>query len=182
MEWMFICIVLIILGAVVWVNLFRHGTLKVGQSAPDFRLEDQYGRQHCLEDFRGNWLVLYFYPKDDTPGCTQQACAFRDDLDALKVLDAEVVGVSVDTVSSHEKFTSKFGLSFPLLADTTAEIASRYHSLFNLGMIKFARRNTFLIDPLGRFAKIYWSASAKRNSGEIVSDLKRLKNTVRSGT
>jgi len=182
MEWLFIFVVLIMLGVVAWLNFSRHGALKVGQLAPDFKLADQHGNQRSLENFRGKWLALYFYPKDDTPGCTQQACAFRDDLGALKALEAEVVGVSVDTVSSHDKFTRKFGLSFPLLADTTAEIAGRYCSLFNLGVIRFARRNTFLIDPLGRIAKIYWSASAARNSGEIVSDLRHLKNTIQADT
>ncbi|SER00253.1 peroxiredoxin Q/BCP [Nitrosomonas sp. Nm51] len=173
MEWLFVISVLTIAGLAGWFFAAVHGrkSLKPGQAAPDFKLIDQHGKTHCLEDFKGKWLALYFYPKDDTPGCTRQACAFRDNLEKLKAFDAEVVGVSVDTASSHERFAGKFGLGFPLLADTTAEMAARYCSLLNFGVVKFAKRNTFLIDPLGRIARIYWSARAAHNADEIISDL-----------
>ena len=118
---------------------------------------------------------MYFYPKDDTPGCTKQACAFRDDIHQLRNLGAEVVGVSVDDRASHARFARKYDLTFPLLADSKGETARRYDSIWPL--IGIARRNTFLIDPEGNVARIYRSASASRNSGEIVEDLKGMKNS-----
>ena len=151
--------------------------LKEGEQAPDFKAKDQTGTEVQLADFKGKKLVLYFYPKDDTPGCTKQACTFRDDLHQLTDLGAEVVGVSVDNASSHADFARKYHLQFPLLADHQAEVALRYHSLIDLGMFKFARRPTFLIDPQGNIAKIYLSASARRNANEVITDLKHIQAT-----
>ncbi|MCP5246006.1 MAG: peroxiredoxin [Burkholderiales bacterium] len=176
MEWVLAIVVLTIACMVLWFFSSKRVSLEPGQLAPDFKLTDQNGNVQTLADFRGKWLALYFYPKDDTPGCTRQACAFRDDLDKLKALDAEVVGVSVDTVNSHVDFARKFGLQFPLLADTAAETATHYRSLLNLGIVKFAKRNTFLIDPFGKIARVYLSVNASHNSNEIVSDLMYLKN------
>ena len=175
MEWLFILPVMIIAGVIVMFYLSGRETLKPGQQAPDFKLTDQNGQLHSLADFKGKWLVLYFYPKDDTPGCTRQACAFRDDLDKLSALGAEVIGVSVDTVNSHIDFANKFNLQFPLLSDHKAETATRYHSLLNLGIVKFAKRNTFLIDPESKIAKVYLSASARHNSSEVAADLGHFK-------
>ncbi|MDE2366974.1 MAG: peroxiredoxin [Betaproteobacteria bacterium] len=149
--------------------------LKVGQPAPDFRLPDQNGNMHTLADYRGKWLALYFYVKDDTPGCTEQACKFRDDIHELSSLGAQVVGVSVDDTASHADFAKKYSLPFPLLADSKGETAARYGSLREGGTL--AKRNTFLIDPQGRIAKIYLSASTSRNSAEVIADLKRLKGS-----
>lgn len=149
---------------------------EAGQSAPNFKLPDKNGRIHTLEDFRGKWLVLYFYPKDDTPGCTKQACKFRDDFHKLETLNVNVAGISVDDTNSHADFTKKYNLPFPLLADNKAKTAAQYNSLLNLGLVKFARRNTFLIDPTGKIAKIYWSANPSRNSEEVIEDLKKLQN------
>ncbi len=174
MEWFAIILSVIALGFMFWFFSGNKKSLKPGQSAPDFKLTDQHGKTHTLADFQGKWLALYFYPKDDTPGCTKQACAFRDGFQELTDLGAEVVGVSVDGTSSHADFAKKYHLQFPLLADTTAETAARYHSLTNLGIVKFARRNTFLIDPQGKIARMYLSASATRNSTEVANDLKRL--------
>ena len=152
--------------------------LKVGQPAPNFSLSDQNGKTHALADFRGKWLALYFYVKDDTPGCTEQACKFRDDIHELEELGARVVGVSVDDSASHAQFARKYSLPFPLLADSTGEIAARYHSLRGDGSPgNLAKRNTFLIDPEGRIAKIYLSASTSRNSAEVIEDLKKLKDS-----
>lgn len=154
----------------------RADTPEIGKPAPNFKLPDQNGKIHTLNDFRGKWLALYFYPKDDTPGCTEQACKFRDDLHNLTALGANVVGISVDNTASHAKFARKYNLPFPLLADDKAETAAQYNSLLNLGIIKFAKRNTFLIDPNGKIAKIYLSASTSRNSIEVIEDLKKLQN------
>jgi len=149
-------------------------TPKIGQPAPNFKLPDQNGKTHTLNNFRGKWLALYFYPKDDTPGCTEQACKFRDDLHKLKALGANVVGISVDNTTSHAKFAREYNLPFPLLADNNGETAAQYDSLLDLVIVKFAKRNTFLIDPDGRIAKIYLSASTSRNSIEVIEDLKKL--------
>jgi len=146
-------------------------TPQAGQAAPDFSLPDQQGKLHRLADYRGKWLVLYFYPKDDTPGCTKQACAFRDDISKLRELGAEVVGVSVDDTASHAEFAKKYSLPFPLLADQQGTVAERYGSLTKLLVMKFAKRNTFLIDPQGKIAKVYLSAEAGRNSEQVIADL-----------
>lgn len=160
------------------VNAEPSATLKVGRPAPDFNLPDQNGKTHTLEDFRGKWLALYFYVKDDTPGCTEQACRFRDDIHELTELGVQVVGVSVDDSASHAHFARKYDLPFPLLADSTGEMAARYHSLRGDGSPgNLAKRNTFLIDPRGRIAKIYLSASPSRNSAEVIEDLKRLQGS-----
>lgn len=147
---------------------------RAGQAAPDFSLPDQGGKQHRLQDYAGKWLVLYFYPKDDTPGCTQEACAFRDDLHQLSGLGAQVVGISVDDSSSHAAFAKKYHLPFPLLADSKASVAASYGVLLNLGVVKVARRYTFLIDPQGRISKVYDKVETSRHSKEIIEDLKRL--------
>lgn len=172
----YLAITATLIGAIMfsWSHIARADAPKVGQPAPDFKLPDQNGKVHTLEDFRGKWLALYFYPKDDTPGCTEQACKFRDDLHKLTALDANVVGVSVDDTTSHANFAKKYNLPFPLLADNNAETTAQYGSLLNLGIVKFAKRNTFLIDPKGKIAKIYLSASASRNSIEVIEDLKKL--------
>jgi thioredoxin-dependent peroxiredoxin len=147
---------------------------KAGQAAPDFSLPDQDGRQHRLSDYSGKWLVLYFYPKDDTPGCTQEACAFRDDLHLLAALGAVVAGVSVDDSSSHAEFAKKYHLPFPLLADKGAEVAARYGVQSNFGFFKLAKRYTFLINPQGKISKVYDKVETSRHSKEIIDDLKGL--------
>ncbi|MBU1691678.1 MAG: peroxiredoxin [Gammaproteobacteria bacterium] len=161
---------------VLWMRLGYAGELPpVGQSAPPFSLPDQNGNVHTLDDYKGRWVVLYFYPKDDTPGCTQQACEFRDDLHKLTALGAQVIGVSVDDTASHAVFAKKYNLPFPLLADRGGRIADSYGALRNLGFIKFARRYTFLIDPQGNVAKTYLNVDTSRHSSEILDDLTRLK-------
>ena len=149
-------------------------TPKPGDTAPDFRLVDQNGTIRSLSDFSGQWVVLYFYPKDDTPGCTKEACSFRDDLTTLEKLGAKVVGVSVDDSDSHSKFASKYHLPFPLLADADGKVADSYGALTNLLLLKIAKRYTFLIDPKGKVAKVYLSVDTSRHSQEIVDDLKKL--------
>lgn len=150
------------------------GVPAVGSPAPEFSLPDQAGRTVRLADFRGKWVVLYFYPKDDTPGCTEEACSFRDDQAALTLLGAQVVGVSLDDSASHAAFARKYNLPFPLLADTGAKVSASYGAVTNLVVAKFARRYTFLIDPQGRIAKAYLNVDTARHSAEIIADLKRL--------
>jgi thioredoxin-dependent peroxiredoxin len=175
MKWLAIVLALVVFASLLVARAARAGELpEVGKPAPDFNLSDQNGKPHALKDFRGKWLVLYFYPKDDTPGCTQEACAFRDDLNLISELGAQVVGVSVDDSNSHAEFAKKYHLPFPLLADKTTETAARYGALMNLGFLKVARRYTFLIDPQGNVNKVYLSVETSRHSKEIIDDLKKV--------
>lgn len=148
----------------------------VGAPAPAFHLQDQSGVWHSLAEYRGRWLVLYFYPKDATPGCTTQACEFRDDIFAFQQLGAVIVGVSVDDVASHKAFASDQSLPFDLLADSAKETATAYGVLHNaLGIMEIAARETFIIDPQGRVAKHYASVDPKGHSRTVLADLKSLR-------
>lgn len=171
---------------VVIILILRSGPAgtgpKVGELAPAFDLLDQNGRRQRLEDYRGQWLVLYFYPKDDTPGCTTEACRFRDDYYRIKALDAVVIGVSLDDVASHKEFSDKYHLPFPLLADSEKKLAAAYAVLTGFGPLKFASRQSFIIDPQGRIARHYAHVSAKQHSGEIIRDLQALhKSPAKTG-
>ncbi|MFK7815711.1 MAG: peroxiredoxin [Gammaproteobacteria bacterium] len=150
--------------------------LEVGQEAPQFELLDQTETNHKLSDYLGKWVVLYFYPKDDTPGCTKEACAFRDDIVALKNLNVQIFGVSVDSTESHAEFSNKFSLQFPLLADTGGKIASEYNSLTKIGPLKLAKRHTFIINPEGKLAQIYKTVKPATHSDEVIAQIKKLQN------
>ncbi len=152
--------------------------LKAGDPAPAFELQDQHGQPHTLARYQGQWLVLYFYPKDDTPGCSAEACEFRDDLVVLKRMAVAVVGVSLDAVESHAEFAAKYHLPFPLLSDRKGEVAQAYGALFRLGPIKFAKRHTFLVDPAGRIARIYRKVDPKAHSDQVIQDLQALRDGV----
>ena len=157
-------------ASVVWAV-----TPEVGAPAPAFRLQDQAGAWHELKAYRGKWVVLYFYPKDDTPGCTTQACEFRDNIFAFNKLGAVILGVSVDDVASHKQFAEEHSLPFTLLADSTKETAKSYGVLRSaLGLMEIASRETFIIDPQGRVAKHYVSVDPKGHSQMVLADLKVL--------
>ena len=179
MEWLLVAVVaVIVVGVLLW-RLAASGTIpRAGEAAPGFSLPDQDGRTHTLDGFRGKWLALYFYPRDETPGCVRQACMFRDDWRTLDGMGAEVVGVSVDDVRSHGQFAKRHSLMFRLLADTTGAVAARYGSIYNLGFLKLAKRNTFLIDPQGRIAKVYARASPSKNSQEVIADLRKMRSNA----
>jgi thioredoxin-dependent peroxiredoxin len=145
---------------------------QAGAPAPAFSLADQAGKTRSLAEFRGKWLVLYFYPKDDTPGCTEQACKFRDDIFALTQLGAQVVGVSLDDSASHAEFARKYSLPFPLLADKNGVVTKSYGALPEGS--RYADRYTFLISPEGKVAKIYTSVDTSRHSAEVIEDLRKL--------
>lgn len=153
-------------------------SLKAGDPAPDFALPDQHGRVHDLAGYRGRWLVLYFYPRDDTPGCTAEACGFRDRQDELDALGAAVVGVSTDSTSRHERFADRHDLGFTLLADTDGAVARRYGTLWRLGPLRLARRHSFLVGPDGRIAHIYRRVRARSHSAQIAADLRTLVGKV----
>jgi peroxiredoxin Q/BCP len=160
--------------AVLGLQSAHAAELALNSAAPAFSLKDQAGRSHTLADYRGQWVVLYFYPKDDTPGCTTEACNFRDDIPQLRALGVQILAVSVDDAESHARFAEKYHLPFPLLADTTGRVATAYDSLWSLGPLRFARRNTFIIDPQGRIAKIYRSVKPAGHSREIQRDVEEL--------
>ena len=146
-----------------------------GQAAPNFKLQDQKGNWHTLDQYRGKWVVLYFYPKDDTPGCTTEVCTFRDDVAKLHKQNAEVLGVSLDDIKSHEAFAEKYHVPFPLLSDNTQATAKSYGVLATHLTFTYARRETFLIDPQGNVAKRYKDVDPKANSGQVLADLDALK-------
>ena len=160
------------------VNVMATPILKIGYDAPSFTLPDSQDNQVSLNDYKGKWAVLYFYPKDDTPGCTKEACQFRDDFKTLEALGAKVVGISVDDSFSHRKFAEKYNLPFPLLSDASGEVADRYGALNNFLIIKLAKRYTYLINPEGKIAKIYHSVDTSKHSQEIIEDLKKLKESI----
>jgi len=152
-----------------WAN----APLQAGEAAPDFLLADGDGKMRQTSEWRGRWLILYFYPRDDTPGCTAEAKAFNEHLPELAALKAQVVGISVDDVASHRAFAKSLGLNFPLLADTDGKVSRRYGALNDFAVVKFAKRHTFLIDPAGRIAKIYRDVEPTRHAGELITELKR---------
>lgn len=146
----------------------------VGDVAPDFRLQDQNGSWQTLAGQQGKWVVLYFYPKDQTPGCTTEACSFRDNIFAFEALGAVVFGVSLDDVASHEEFANKHSLPFPLLADVDGTVTRLYGVMGGFGPVKLAKRQTFLIAPDGRIARHYEKVDPEQHSAEVLADLKAL--------
>ena len=153
--------------------------LEVGDKAPDITLPDQVGEVHNLSDYEGKWVLLYFYPKDDTPGCTKEACLLRDNYDSFKKIKAVVLGVSVDSVKSHKKFADKYDLPFTLLADADKEVVNAYgvwgEKRFMGRTYMGTRRWSFLIDPDGRIAKIYEDVKPAEHAEQVLVDLKELK-------
>lgn len=145
--------------------------LKVGDSAPEFCLPDQGGENFCLKDLRGKWVVLYFYPKDNTPGCTAEAISFTEHKDEINELNAEIVGVSADSIESHKKFVQKRKLSVKLLSDTEKKVIELYDVKGILG----TTRSTFLIDPEGKIAKIWSKVSVNGHADDVKSSILNLK-------
>ena len=151
---------------------------KIGTQAPDFTLPDQDGKMHTLSDYSGKWVLLYFYPKDDTPGCTIEACVIRDQFKDFNAIGAIVLGVSTDSVASHKKFASAYELPFTLLADEHKEVVGQY-GVF--GEKKFmgktylgTSRTSFLISPEGEIAKVYEKVKPETHSAEVIADLRTL--------
>ncbi len=149
----------------------------VGTKAPEFSLPSQEGKPVSLDQFHGKWVVLYFYPKDFTSGCTVEAHNFQRDLEKYKQKDAVIVGVSVDTVDSHKGFCTKEGLGFKLLSDSDHTVSEKYGSIMDYQGQKFASRNTFLIDPSGVIRKVYVKVKPAAHSEEVLADLQQLQTT-----
>lgn len=152
---------------------------KVGTRAPDFTLPDQDEKKHTLSGYQGKWILVYFYPKDDTPGCTKEACAIRDADPDFSKLKTVVLGISADSVKSHKKFEEKYGLTFPLLADEDKKVIKKYGVW---GKKKFMgreymgiKRTSFLIAPDGKIAKVYENVKPDAHASEVLADLKELR-------
>jgi thioredoxin-dependent peroxiredoxin len=167
---------IVLLVAVLVARAMRTGgkAPSSGTPAPDFTLNSQDGKPLSLHDLRGKWVVLYFYPKDFTSGCTKEAHNFQRDLQQFEQKKAIILGVSVQDEATHQKFCAKEGLSFKLLADTKYEVSSSYDSLVNLGVAKLSARHTFLIDPDGVVRKTYLNVNAEKHSAEVLADLSQL--------
>lgn len=154
--------------------------LLVNSPAPDFTLQDQEGVSHTLSEGRGKWTLLYFYPKDDTPGCTKQACGLQEIFPSFDALSAEVFGISTDSVASHKKFAEKYGLTFTLLADEEKTVVNAYGVW---GLKKFmgreymgTSRTSYLIDPNGIIKKVYENVNPEAHAAIVVTDLKLLRS------
>jgi peroxiredoxin Q/BCP len=152
--------------------------LKEGSNAPDFDLPDQDARNHKLSSYKGKWVVLYFYPKDDTPGCTKEACNFRDSFEEMQKLGVQILGVSKDSIKSHKKFAEKYDLNFPILSDEDKDVIKKYGAW---GLKKFMGREyegifrmTYLINPDGVIKKVYEKVNTLIHASEILSDLRDL--------
>jgi peroxiredoxin Q/BCP len=171
-----VLLLLLVIGMVILVpRLLSRGTLPtVGSAAPDFTLPSQEGSTVSLKDYQGKWVVLYFYPKDQTPGCTREAHNFQADQAKYAQRNAVVLGVSLDSVDSHKKFCAKEGLNFKLLADTGHDVTKAYGSLTNLGVVQIAARHTFVISPEGKIARVYTSVDPVRHSEEVLGELDQL--------
>ena len=171
-----------ILISIFLLPAFAGDTPTVGASAPSFNLQDQNGDWHKLEDYNGQWLAVYFYPRDDTPGCTTEACNFRDNIYAFKAIGAAVVGISVDDVESHKEFSDKYKLPFTILADTDNKTSSAYGVLRDYKLIKIASRQSFLIDPDGNIAKHYDDVDPDEHTNQVLTDIKNFMSAANSET
>lgn len=145
----------------------------VGKAAPAFKLQDQNSKWHSLSQYKGKWIVLYFYPKDNSPGCTQEANQFKALYPQFLKSNAVVLGVSLDDVKSHQKFSEKLGLPFPILADNNHQLANQFRIVRNLGITKIAKRESFLIDPKGTIVYHYNSVNTQSHAAQVLADIQK---------
>ena len=165
---LFICLSMLIASA---VGAADSALPEVGKSAPDFTLKNDEGKDISLKDYRGKWVVLYFYPKDFTSGCTIEARNFQRDLAQYEKAGAVILGVSVDSAESHKNFCAKEGLNFKLLADTEVTVSAAYGSVMEYNGNKLSARNTFIIDPQGKIAKVFPAVKVAKHSEEVLAAL-----------
>jgi len=165
-----------LLALLLLSSAFGASVPQLGSTAPAFTLNSQDGNPVSLSQFRGKWVVLYFYPRDMTSGCTIEAHNFQRDQEKFKAADAVVLGVSVDDTKSHQQFCTKEGLTFKLLSDTDHKVSEEYGSLTNLGLVKFSKRHTFIIDPQGKIVQEYPDVDANINqhSEQVLNELAQL--------
>jgi len=175
MRLLIVLVVLVVGGTAALLALGQaSSTPPAGSVAPDFSLSSQEGARVSLKDYRGKWVVLYFYPRDMTPGCTIEAHNFQRDQTQYAQRNAVILGVSVDGVDSHKKFCAKEGLNFKLLSDSDHRVSREYGSLKNLLVVKFASRHTFIIDPKGKIARVYTNVDPNQHSREVLAALDEL--------
>jgi thioredoxin-dependent peroxiredoxin len=173
------CSFILLLALAAWMPLAHGDETKApaaGTAAPDFTLTSNEGKPTSLADFRGKWVVLYFYPKNFTSGCTLEAKNFQSDLAKYEQANAAIVGVSVDTAESHKDFCAKEGLSFKLLSDPDAKVSTQYGSVMEYNGNQLSARNTFLINPDGRIARVFLGVKPAGHSEEVLSSLKQLQS------
>jgi peroxiredoxin Q/BCP len=183
MKLVWMAMVLVAIFAVAFgISSLRAGDKApaVGTPAPDFTLNSQEGKPVSLHDFKSKWVVLYFYPKDFTSGCTVEAHNFQRDLAQYEQKNAVIVGVSMQDEDSHQKFCTKEGLSFKLLADTKSEVSTQYDSVMNMGVVKLSSRHTFLIDPQGKVDKVWLDVKPDKHSEEVLAALTELQGASAS--
>lgn len=174
MSKLFLLVGILVIFASVTLALAVAEPPAVGSVAPDFALTTNEGNQASLKDFRGKWVVLYFYPKDFTSGCTLEAHNFQTDLAKYQVANAVILGVSVDTAESHKSFCAKEGLAFKLLSDTDTKVSDSYGSLMDYNGTKLSARNTFIIDPQGKIARVFLKVKPGGHSAEVLAALAEL--------
>jgi len=165
-------LIIILLTTLLSSSISASEPAAVGSDAPTFKLQDQNGKWHSLGDYQGHWLAVYFYPKDDTPGCTTEACNFRDNIYAFKTIGAAVVGISVDDVDSHKEFSDKYNLPFTILADEGGEVSKKYGVLRDYKLLKLASRQSFLINPEGKIVKHYGDVDPETHTDAVLADIK----------
>jgi thioredoxin-dependent peroxiredoxin len=169
-----------VLGMFLVSPLSASSVPSVGSVAPDFTLNSEDGKPVSLSAYRGKWVVLYFYPKDFSSGCTIEAHNFERDQTQYQQRNAVVLGVSVDTTDSHKRFCAKEGLEFKLLSDDDHKVSSKYGSLTNMGLLKFASRHTFIINPEGRVARVFIDVIPGKHSEEVLAVLTELQRETGS--
>jgi len=172
-KYLLICALLVV-GLIAVRSAGATDAPTVGAVAPEFSLATNEGNQAALKDYRGKWVVLYFYPKDFTSGCTLQARNFQRDLAKYESLNDVILGVSVDTAESHKSFCAKEGLAFKLLSDTDAKVSDAYGSVMDYNGMKLSARNTFVIDPKGKIAQVFMKVKPAANSEEVLAALEAL--------
>src|SRR6185503_1381718 len=175
-KYIFLCALLLVSAIAVKPFSSPGEVPAAGTAAPTFKLVTNEGKDATLSDFKGQWVVLYFYPKDFTSGCTLEARNFQRDLAKYKAMGVVILGVSVDTAESHKSFCAKEGLNFKLLADTDASVSEKYGSVMDYQGMKLSARNTFIIDPKGNIAKVFIKVSPQGHRDEVLAALAELKN------
>jgi thioredoxin-dependent peroxiredoxin len=179
--WIIIAVLLLVVVGVAWRFASPGSAPQIGTTAPEFTLHSQDGAALSLKDYRGKWVVLYFYPKDFTAGCTIEAHNFQRDQEQYSKKNAVVLGVSVDSAESHKQFCAKEGLNFKLLADTGHQVSKTYGSLMNFGVTQMAARHTFVISPQGRIERAYTNVSPNSHSNEVLAALDELQKSTPRG-
>jgi thioredoxin-dependent peroxiredoxin len=174
MSKLFVLLGILVICASVTVAFAVADPPTVGSAAPEFSLTTNEGNKADLKDFRGKWVVLYFYPKDFTSGCTLEAHNFQTDLAKYEAAKAVILGVSVDTAESHKSFCAKEGLAFKLLSDSDAKVSDAYGSVMEYNGMKLSARNTFIIDPSGKIAKVFLKVKPSGHSDEVLAALAEL--------